>query len=56
MKKEEKRILVIEPGKKAKTMSMEKACREYSLTEKQINHAIETGHYLKTMFFDEAID
>lgn len=34
-------------------MGINKICREFGVTEKQVLNAVKTGHSLKTMYFDE---
>jgi hypothetical protein len=45
------KVLVMS-GKETKVMEMEDVIRIYRVTEKQVLHAIRTGHLLKTMYFD----
>lgn len=52
----ERRVLIMYADGKTKEMAIEKACREYGITEAQIQNAIDTGHHLKTMLFDDSID
>lgn len=50
-------LLVIYPeseGSIVRRMSMERACKEFRVSEKQILWAIKSGHHLKTLLFDEA--
>lgn len=50
------KILVIFNDGKIEEMDITKACEEYRISEKQIQHAIRTGYPLKTMCFDEIIE
>ena len=51
-----KKLVVIDADGTSQKMTMDEACREFRLTQKQIDYAVRSGHRLKTMFFDEAID
>lgn len=49
-------VLVTYQNGKSEVMEIKKACDEFRLTERQIMNAIESGHLLKTMYFDESLD
>lgn len=47
------KVLVMYSSGESEVMELEKVCKEYRVSEKQVLNAIKTGHYLKTMLFDE---
>lgn len=45
-------LIMIIKDDKQKVMQLEEVCKLYRVTPKQIFHAVNTGHRLKTMYFD----